>query len=411
MLFVGSLSLSIEYVFKLISQSYEGLSINWVIFPILIAIDFYFNSYKYFNKKVWKRIVFVIIPLILFLISGTEMYVPLEMTRFSLVKTGFNAIVIFIFFMVNSDSSYKRTAIIKGLLVGGIIGIFIQLLTILGFIPDKTILSNLKGLNVEVQRVSSLGDANQSIIYILSIASFIAYNNFIRVLKNVSLISFLCAGLSLAFVISTGSRTGLVAWMFVVSVSLILSWKYIEKKSKINLSLVLLFAPCIIVLLIDDTLLSNLKDAIFARWIYAVEFEDDSLGHRLQAYGWMFERIVISPPLVGMGYLRYHHEVGILIPGGESSIRYPHSSFVDSFIIGGIPLLLSYLFLWYKSFIYLLRLHKDKSINHTYKAESAFFLTLLCGILIISSFISIIWLKLTWAIFGIAFGLNKQQMY
>ena len=406
-LLVGSFSLSIEYIFNLASNSaYIGPSINWLIFPILIFIDLNINFHKYLKKKNLRWPLLLSIPLIIFFVSGYDANVPNDMSRFSALKSGINSLIIFMFYMVNSDSYEKRKAIIYGLTAGSVFGIFFQFLATLGYIPNSIESAVIKGIGVEVSRVGALGDPNQSVIYILSLSAFIIYNNYNAIFKYKSLVSLICIIITGLFVVSTGSRAGMAALLLTIFLTLFLSWKDLSSKSKKSFLFLVSTSMVILFFIVSEVLINYIKMAILSRWIYAVEYEDDSLNHRLSSYNWMFTRIFTNPNISGIGYLNYYREFGHLLPGGENNLRYPHASFVDCFIIGGLPLFVFYSYIWFKSSFNLVKTFYLKNIHPGIKGEIGFFLVLLPGFFLITSSLSIIWLKLTWALLGIAQGTN-----
>lgn len=404
---LGSLSLSLEWIFVLMGNVF-GLSLNWIVFPLVLLVDIASNSQKYTNPRVFKWVLLLLFPLLLFFLFTNDRGVPLYLTRFPLVKAGFNAIIIFIFFMVNGGVSSNRTAMIYGLFIGGSIGVITQYLAMAGFISGTIHYSYLKGLNVGMNRVSALGDSNQSIIYVLSVGVFIYWNNIMGKVKKKTLFSLLSMVALIGYAASTGSRAGSVAIFCVVFLSFYFSRQFINKqaKRKIFIAAILVF---VFLIFYKSSLFQALKVGLVERWIYASRYSDDSVGHRVGAYEWLISNLIGFPKLIGVGYYKYGTEVRKYLPGGDWEIRWPHSSVVDTFIIGGLPLFILYLYLWIKSFRSLNFIRKQYS-NCKTGIEAGFFFILLVGILLTTISLSILWIKITWAVLGVSFGLRYSLL-
>lgn len=401
-MFVGSLSLSMEYLLSLLSGKDMRFSLNWMVFPFLILLDFCLNPSRYFKPKVLKWAALLALPLIIFYISGNDANVPEEMSRFSLVKAGLNAVLIFSFYMLNSETSQNRKMIIYGLLLGATFGIILQFTAIFSILPEGAI-STIKGLYVDVLRLGRLGgDPNQSVIYVLSTGAFISYIYYTNKIRNQMLLAYILSIVLILFVASTGSRSGQIVTVCMLFLSFSLSWSNIPKNSKrkIVFLIFILIASLFILSAISTT--KFIKTGLISRWQYSMEYADDSISHRIMMYKWLFSKLLSGVQLVGFGYGRYYQEIGHSLPGGAFAIRWPHNSFPDAFIIGGLPFFVLYLLVWIIAFTNLWKIYKNG--QGEIKGESSFFFILLVGLFIFSCSLSIVWIKITWAILGVGFG-------
>lgn len=403
-LYICTFSISIEWILNLISSSYRGISLNWMVIPILMLIDFSLDPSRYFKLRVLKWFILLFLPLIIFYISNSNSYsLPSYMTRFNLIKAGISSIIIFIFYMVNNKTSKNRRIVIYGLLSGAMCAIIFQFAAILGFLPGKLVYSHLKYINVDLFRVGVAGEPNQSVIYILSSAAFISYIHLTYRMRNYTLLSYMLAIIAIIFTSSTASRGGMIAVFSVLFISFFLSWSVIPKLSKAIIVFLVIVTVVILFLCSSLPLVKFFEAGLISRWQYAIKVSDDSLNHRIMIYRWLVKKVLSEIHLIGLGYNIYYQEIGCKLPGGEYAVRWPHTSFADSFIIGGLPFLLLYSYIWIVSIRSLWKMFNKNELNQI-KRETAFFLCLLIGLFIVNLSLSVLWIKITWAVLGISFG-------
>jgi len=404
-LYICTFSISIEWILNLISSGYRGISLNWMVIPILMLIDFSLDPSRYFKLRVLKWFILLFLPLIIFYISNNSSYgLPSYMTRLNLIKAGISSIIIFIFYMVNSKTSKNRRAIIFALLSGAMCAVIFQfVIMLLGFLQGRLVYSHLKYINVDLFRIGVAGDPNQSIIYILSSVAFISYIHFTYRMRNYTLLSYMLAIIAIIFTASTASRVGMIATFSVIFISFFLSWSVIPKHSKVIFIFLIIVSVVILFLCSSTSLVKFLEAGLISRWQYAIKVSDDSLNHRVMIYKWLAKKVLAEMHLIGLGYNIYYQEIGYKIPGGEYAVRWPHASFADAFIIGGLPFFFLYLYIWIVSIRSLWKMFNKNELNQI-KRETAFFLCLLIGLFIVSLSLSVLWIKVTWTVLGVSFG-------
>ena len=125
---------------------------------------------------------------------------------------------------------------------------------------------------------------------------------------------------------------------------------------------------------------------------------DVSFSARKIAYEFLKNELTL-PSIAGVGYDYYHMTTGI------TNGMLPHSSFVDTYIKGGMLYLIAYLILMCGAVINAMRAYLQTNDNN-YKCALAGFIGLAIGYIPLLATLSVDMYRLPWATWGCLLGLT-----
>jgi hypothetical protein len=398
--------ISLEYLpVYFFGQNYSGPSINWLMLPLIFLLDVLRDPTRYFNLRLWRWIALVVVPVCALQLTGSVVgteYGDGAMAPLGVLKMAITSQIVFAFFFANCQRERARRAIFKAMLIAGIVSAVLQLASFAGFGSQTVTVDVIQGQTV--YRTEGLGSSGQTIYFVIVLVASAFY--ILRKTPDIALLrpaaALAVGGLCIFLAATRGAAVGMIV---AVAVGCIYLRSVLSVQKFVALGLVFLVAAG--PFLIWKTATSSLV----ARASYGINEADDSVNHRILSYEWMGEDIFRNFRLTGCGFGvegAFYIEAGFRFPGAEGGLRWPHSSIVDSYVEGGIPLMVAYIALWFFAFR---SLHRSARLGDAEASSRSIALLIVLTALFVSLlFLSDMWVKYCWMVLGFGLGPRDHEV-
>jgi hypothetical protein len=395
LLYCATIVLGIDYTTSLIFKDTGVLSLNRVLFVVIFLIDFFLHQHQYLVSK----LMLLVIYLILFA------NLPFLFSDDGSVNHLFSLLGIFtylLFFYVNCKSPEISRIISQILFLSSCIVATYVLGNHLNLFGEQIIA--WKG-NVSYLRAKGLLDPNTTVLYFLPAFSygpllFTYYTNSSRSITKYILL-FSC-GFCFFCALMLNSRAGTMAILFSLFASLYFQYSLLKSK-RLFLINAAVFSVMVVVLIGVFQFYYGIFDTILFLYRETQIFDDTSFSLRLISYDYIMNELLNSPKLFGAGYSEYWDITRMY---GS----FPHCTFVDLYIKGGLIYLATYISLLFYC------ISKGLKLFHCTESESlkyqiAGHLSFLFGFFPLAITLSIDGMKMPWAIIGCIAGLIGKRCY
>jgi len=396
----AALVAGLDYSMDLFFPESRLLSLNRVVFPVILAGDFICYPQKYTRGfsicALGLLILFSCSPFLIFADEGATSFHSMGSEILKLC--GIFMYLLFFYVNCNSERAVKRVCAVMFFGSGAVV--FYVLCSHFEIIGARTYVWHA---NIEYTRSSGVFDPNIVTLYFLPCFAFgplLALHSkaFAGFRRGLVLITSICVALFAA--LQLNSRAGSVAVAATLGTSLafrsLLTAEDRKRRSR--------FYSVGFVALVGFALAGlQWKYGIFETIVAIYEatdiLTDASFSFRMFAYRYLAQDLITSPNLVGNveGYAEYWSLLGWT--------AYPHCSLADVYIKGGAVFLLAYLYLLGASTLNCLR-GALKDPDPARRALFAGCLAYFAGLLPLIMTLSIDTSKLPWAVLGCALGFS-----
>jgi len=397
LVFIGAVAVSAEFVVDLLFPG-SPITLSWLLLPMCIALSLPTHFASYFSKRRFGRIILLVGPLILYALAnyGPSNVLPaMEVSR--QVRMAIASVAVYWFFSSVTSTEPTRRALTTGLILGGIAAASFRVAALWG-VGESAFRYGRVGSQAIV-RLDAFGDPNITTAYLMTVLSAIP-------LAAVSSRPFsapltgVVAAITIMTIVATGSRGGILAAIACV-ILMAYTWIKYDRHSAGYLLRAGLTMIAFLMILLSVAAFSELIDTFVLRWEYGYSGEDYSVEVRLESWKWLARDVFTKFRLIGPGYQRFAYELGPFLRPA-----WPHASIVDAYIVGGIPLMATWLALWAEG---AKQAFSKLSSNCAFdRATGIFFISLIGSLFILFSGLSHIWMKLIWAVLGASSNLAES---
>jgi len=392
---LGTIVLGTDYLLNFIPGLSSFFSLNRFVFLAVFAADVLFFSGKYLRStKIYLACVLIFIGCLPFLIFKGGGLREDVLTLITELLGVFAYLLFFYFNCVDSKTAGRISTVL--FLTSGLIAVYVMG-SQLGLVGSKML--RWRG-HFQYTSASGIFDPNVITLYFLPV---FAFGPLIRFRwktisgKMMNLFVVLYISFCFAAFFQLNSRSGSLAVASCLVASLTLRYLIIPPEERGGRWNALLFIAVVIGALVYAHMQYNILGPILGvyRWTYLDT--DTSFVTRVAAYDYLRKDLFSSPNLFGESYQEYWR-----VAGWKGF--WPHCTFVDVYIKGGLLFLVTYFFLYIGS---ITKSFREIFTTREIALKSCFagFFCLLVGFMPLVITLSLEGKKLPWAIIGCVFGL------
>lgn len=396
---LGAIILGIDYTWNLLPGLPDYLTLNRFLFLGVLAADILFYSEKYLRAgRIYLAggLIFAgALPYLVFGGGGLETALVNPWLRLA------GSFAYLLFFYVNCDDTAAAGRICSILVFSsGVIALYV-LGSEIGIYGDR--IDRWRG-SVEFTSAAGIFDPNIITLNYLPVFAFAPFLRFRR--KNtrggtidIFSLLFVCFCLITFFFLNT--RSGSLAVAGTLLTALLLRFLISSRDEREGRLSVVLFFAAVAGALVYANIQYDLLGPIIGIWGETDPVTDTSFAIRIDSYRYLLDDLAASPGLFGSSYRAYWEATGW-------TGRWPHSTFVDVYIQGGLIFLFTYLCLFIGAGFAGLGGALGKE-NAAGKSCFAGFFCFLVGLIPLAATLTIGGYKLPWAVLGCVLGLSAAR--
>ena len=404
---LATLVMGIDYVLALFFPQWgEVASLNRIVFLGIFAYDYLNNQYKYrISGPIYVAFFFIFLSWLPFMFYA-EKYVTGFKSIFDEVTGFFGIFAYMLFFYANSRNTKIASRICGVLFFCSFVMTAYLLGVVLGITGEAA--SAWRG-NLQYFRASGAFDPNLVMVYMISLFAFgpllaLHSSAFAGLRQGVAIIAILCVGGYT--VLQLNSRSGTIVLGVTLCISMLFRTFLVPNRKTSSR----FYTLCFVFAFVTVPIFMQFKYGIF-NTIVAIYGEthlvtDTSFFIRLTSYKYLGDEVLFGaslPNILGnpSGYSDYWNIVG--------GSFYPHCSFVDMYIKGGVLYLCIFLYFYVSAVLTCMRRAiwwVDGAVEK--KAVFAGLFAFLVGIFPMMASLSIETNKIIWGMLGCALGLVAQ---
>ena len=392
---LATIVLGTDYIFNLIPGLPSFFSLNRFVFLAVFAADILFFSGKYFRStKIYLvcGLIFIgCLPFLLFKGGGLGEDV---LTLVIEIMGVFAYLLFFYFNCVDSKTARRITTVL--FFTSGLIAIYVMG-SQLGLVGSK--MARWRG-QFQYTSASGIFDPNISTLYFLPVFAFgplirFKWKNISGKIINLFVVVYICFCFAAFFQLN--SRSGSLAVAATLIASLSLRFLIIPPEERGGRWNAFLFIAVLIASLVYAHIQYNILGPILGVYRLTYLSSDTSFATRIASYEYLRKELFSVPHLFGTSYREYWR-----VAGWDGF--WPHCTFVDMYIKGGLLFLVTYIFLYLGSLAKSFReIFTTRDI--ALKRYFAVFFCFMVGVIPLAITLSLDSKKLPWAIIGCIFGL------